>query len=390
MSLERAQAAVDMAAALVRETTPCLLEAILSPEGVAEIGYRLRLLRRQGVMLLDTLSAEEAEKALAEELRACWLLADGAIAGWDRVGPARQAAAIAFLLGPGSDVPYGKVRDFRDRLRALRGAWGSPEEVGDLLVDFCRDGVGRVSQEFAQRRNHEALLWRSEEVPVTQLRAKQDTYIKRAPIQQSYLSSSGKFKIAAGTVYAFESVEDMAADAHDRVGSKTLRGDWFIFGPHWEPVVAPKPVKGKLPFVDWGDMDSPLGRFQTVGENLRNDPRRRPAIGSPQEEMILRMAAEFDKIRAAWGGPIMITSGYRPEPINRAVGGVRNSRHVVGDALDIFPADGRLTDMFNWLKIRWSGGLGDGRKRGFIHIDMRDNGRFHPNAGVRPAVIWPY
>jgi hypothetical protein len=39
---------------------------------------------------------------------------------------------------------------------------------------------------------------------------------------------------------------------------------------------------------------------------------------------------------------------------------------------------------------RWSGGYGDGRTRGFIHIDTRENGRFHPRPGAKPAAIWDY
>jgi putative chitinase len=390
MSQAQAVAAVDLAAALVRETTPRLLEARLAIEGVAEIGYRLRLIGRQGVFLGDQLSPEDAEIVLIDELQGCWLEASSAITGWDQAGPARQGAAIAFLLGPGSNVEYGKISGRSDRLRQLKAAWVNPEAVGALLLDFCRDGLGKVTPELAKRRNHEAALWNSEEVPVTRLRATQDTLVKKAPIPSSYLNASGKIKVAAGAIYEFDTIEEIAADAHDWVTNRTLNGRWAIFGPHWGPVDAPLPVKGKLPPINWGDMAAPVGQFITVGEMLRNDPRRRPPAGSPEEQRLVVLAKEFDAIRRAWGGAILITSGYRPEPFNRQVGGVPNSRHVFGDALDISPADGRLNEMFTWLRIRWSGGLGDGRKRGFIHIDMRDGGRFHEKGGVRPVVTWDY
>ena len=390
MSLAESQAAVALAAALVRETTPCLREARLSAEGVAEIGYRLRLIGRQGVFLGDTLSTEEAEAALVDELRGCWLEASSSIVGWDRVGPARQAAAAAFLLGPGSNVEHGKITGRSDRLRQLKAAWVDPAAVTSLLAGFCRDGLGRVTSELAKRRNHEAALWHSEVVPVTRLRATQETYLKKAPIPSSYLSQSGKTKVAQGQVFDFLTIEEIAADSHDWVTTADHPGRWAIFGSHWEPEVPPEPAKGKLPAVDWSDMASPLGQFITVGEMLRNDPRRRPAAGSSEEQRLIVLAKEFDAIRRAWGGAILVTSGYRPEPFNRQVGGVPNSRHAFGNALDISPADNRLTEMFWWLKIRWSGGLGDGRKRGFIHIDMRDGGHFHEKGGVRPAAIWDY
>jgi hypothetical protein len=39
---------------------------------------------------------------------------------------------------------------------------------------------------------------------------------------------------------------------------------------------------------------------------------------------------------------------------------------------------------------RWSGGYGDGRNKGFIHIDNRAGGKFQARAGAKPAVVWDY
>ena len=43
----------------------------------------------------------------------------------------------------------------------------------------------------------------------------------------------------------------------------------------------------------------------------------------------------LDPIRAAWGGPIAVNSGYRSPALNRAVGGVSTSQHLKGEAADI-------------------------------------------------------
>ena len=43
----------------------------------------------------------------------------------------------------------------------------------------------------------------------------------------------------------------------------------------------------------------------------------------------------LDPIRAAWGGPISINSGYRSPALNKAVGGVSTSQHLRGEAADI-------------------------------------------------------
>lgn len=43
----------------------------------------------------------------------------------------------------------------------------------------------------------------------------------------------------------------------------------------------------------------------------------------------------LEPLRQSWGKPIRVTSGYRSEALNRAVGGVINSQHKLGQAADI-------------------------------------------------------
>lgn len=43
----------------------------------------------------------------------------------------------------------------------------------------------------------------------------------------------------------------------------------------------------------------------------------------------------LDNLRRLYGRPIVITSGYRSPALNDAVGGVKNSRHLQGLAVDI-------------------------------------------------------
>lgn len=56
-------------------------------------------------------------------------------------------------------------------------------------------------------------------------------------------------------------------------------------------------------------------------------------------------------IREKWGKPIVISSGYRCEKLNKRVGGVKTSQHVCGSAADIhttentLAANGRLWDL---------------------------------------------
>ena len=43
----------------------------------------------------------------------------------------------------------------------------------------------------------------------------------------------------------------------------------------------------------------------------------------------------LDPLREAYGRPIIVTSGYRCEKLNKAVGGAASSQHVKGEAADI-------------------------------------------------------
>ncbi|MBC1196339.1 hypothetical protein H0901_14010 [Microcystis aeruginosa BLCCF158] len=139
--------------------------------------------------------------------------------------------------------------------------------------------------------------------------------------------------------------------------------------------------------VNWSDMSTHLTPHFTLGENLRNDPRRIPHDTTLQNN-ILTIMRELEKIRTDYGKPIIITSGYRPEQINRAVGGVSNSQHIRGTAVDICPAHGDVFEFQKWVDQHWYGALGWGAKKGFVHIDCR-NGKGWKTGGEK-GVRWNY
>lgn len=99
------------------------------------------------------------------------------------------------------------------------------------------------------------------------------------------------------------------------------------------------------------------------------------------EENLLATARYFQAIRDVYGSPIDISSGFRPESVNRAIGGARFSQHVKALALDLIPRDGGLTKLLNVVLQSKTVGVGDGRKKGFIHADYRKNS---------PRVVFDY
>lgn len=68
----------------------------------------------------------------------------------------------------------------------------------------------------------------------------------------------------------------------------------------------------------------------------------------------------LEPLRAAYGHPIFVSSGYRNPKVNRAVGGANNSQHVLGQAADLrvitngrvnYAENRRLFELIQTLKL---------------------------------------
>ncbi len=100
-------------------------------------------------------------------------------------------------------------------------------------------------------------------------------------------------------------------------------------------------------------------------------------------ELVLNPASldALQRLRDAWGRPIVITSGHRCAAHNKAVGGAPHSRHL-GLAFDcVCPAP--LQDAF--IKAAETAGFtGIGRypARGFVHLDRGPRRTWCAEAGA--------
>ena len=85
------------------------------------------------------------------------------------------------------------------------------------------------------------------------------------------------------------------------------------------------------------------------------------------EESLIRTA---DRIRTALGCPVTVSSGVRCEAHNRAVGGVANSRHLTGKAMDICAAGKSARELLALVQrqetVRYAYAI-DSR---FVHMDV--------------------
>jgi len=54
-----------------------------------------------------------------------------------------------------------------------------------------------------------------------------------------------------------------------------------------------------------------------------------------QEDNLLKMLGAINMFRCVYGKPMIVTSGYRPPKVNKAIGGAKNSKHMTCEAVDI-------------------------------------------------------
>ena len=122
----------------------------------------------------------------------------------------------------------------------------------------------------------------------------------------------------------------------------------------------------------------------TLGEFALNEEARR-FDRLDQLQIAAELAAFLERVRVAFGGkPVIITSGYRPPAINRAVGGASSSEHLYQPgcgAVDFYVKGADINAVQNWCDKNWPYSVGYGAPKGFVHLGIR--------AG-RPRVRWDY
>ena len=85
-------------------------------------------------------------------------------------------------------------------------------------------------------------------------------------------------------------------------------------------------------------------RYFELSEFIVSDVAKRRGIdNTPSFSVVERLdnlvANLLEPMRIAYGKPITVTSGYRCEKLNKAVGGVNGSAHMRGDAADLTASD---------------------------------------------------
>ena len=101
-----------------------------------------------------------------------------------------------------------------------------------------------------------------------------------------------------------------------------------------------------------------MSKYFTLEEMTRSQTAARLGYdnipNATQKRDLLRLMDYLDGIREAFGEPIKVTSGFRSWDVNSAVGGVKKSQHLAGQAADIVPAKSpeRLRELFDIIRRR--------------------------------------
>lgn len=129
-----------------------------------------------------------------------------------------------------------------------------------------------------------------------------------------------------------------------------------------------------------------LSEHLELSEVIRSESAKRRGISNmPTEEHIknLKLIAEnvFEPIRANFRQPIRISSGYRSQSLNAAIGGATRSQHSTGEALDIDMDGTALSnkEIFNFIKEKlpfdqliWE--FGNDHNPDWVHVSYSANG----------------
>lgn len=128
-------------------------------------------------------------------------------------------------------------------------------------------------------------------------------------------------------------------------------------------------------------------RYFTLAELLKSDTAKKKGIdNTPTFEVVEHLSELVEKVldplRAAYGMPIKVSSGYRCPELNKAVNGAATSVHMIGYAADL--QVGGSFNKFRDFVVQWFQKTGtkfdqllleSDRKTGakWIHVGLKNN-----------------
>lgn len=92
-----------------------------------------------------------------------------------------------------------------------------------------------------------------------------------------------------------------------------------------------------------------------------------------EQKISAKLIEKLEQVRVEFGEPVSVNSGYRCPEHNVQVGGHASSSHVNGLAADVRPkitTTDSLDQLYDLCYSKFDN-IGNGRNKGFIHVDVR-------------------
>lgn len=124
------------------------------------------------------------------------------------------------------------------------------------------------------------------------------------------------------------------------------------------------------PFV-WDDV--------SISSSYPDIARRQILTQKVKENAILLVQGILKPVNDKWG-PLIPTSWYRGPELNAKIGGVNDSQHTRGEAVDFLCINQNMLEVYYWIvtDLQWSGEVLHYRKRGHIHVALPEP-NVHPD-----------
>lgn len=256
-----------------------------------------------------------------------------------------------------------------------------------------------VYDQHAYVEYDDRIVYPPEDPNTLQLRVLRDTFFKRRPLQAAQLAPDEKAAIQRGTLWKLHSYAYADAQGgfnnHIKFALKYEKdyiqrlSTWYVYTldaqverngvilyptsrptptptptPNPTPTPTPTPpVYQGIPFKLPGNSgtfytDQPIipGGSFTWGEATKDATRIPETVTIVNN--IIALARELQKVRNQIGVPFIVNSWYRPPAINSAVGGVSNSQHLYGKAVDVQVPSYSGRRVANAVLLWWPGGIG--------------------------------
>jgi Peptidase M15 len=311
----------------------------------------------------------------------------------------RPVQGIELTAAEKFEVPTGKVLEIESYAYAEAGM----EFDGHIRVALknSADWVDGINTWYVYNRHAQVLFDgkvvypQEDQIAILVLKVTQNTKFKRKPVLSSQLSEKERPEVVKGKVlllqsYAFANAQG-DFDNHIKISLKRSEdyingwNTWFVYNQHAQvlydgKVVYPRARSatfGGIPFRLPGNVSIfstrqpiiPGGNF-SWGEATRNAERIPRSVG--EVDSIVVLAKLLQRAHDQIGKPFNITSWYRPEPFNTQAGGVSNSEHLTGSAVDFWVEGLTGRQLAFELLPWWPGGIGvyPGARADILHLDI--------------------